>query len=63
MGHQEKKKQVGDLEKGEKFFYESAIFKMEWNHIATVIKSFNPEFKIGKTVKFNKTAVVEIVNE
>lgn len=62
MGEQEKrKKQISDIQKGETFYYESAIFKMEWNRIATVVKSFNPEFPVGKTVKFQNIGSVEMV--
>ena len=64
MGDQEKvKKRIGDLNKGEQFFYESAIFEMGWNRIAKAIKSFNPEFTVGKTVKFSDNGMVELLKK
>ncbi|MBF0276522.1 MAG: hypothetical protein HQM13_01965 [SAR324 cluster bacterium] len=64
MDNKEKpKKAIRDLQKGEQFFYESAVFEMGWNRIAKVIKSFNPEFNVGKTVKFNDAGMVELLNK
>ena len=64
MENQEKpKKLIRDLQNGEQFFYESAIFEMGWNRIAKVIKSFNPEFPVGKTVKFSNIGSVELITK
>ena len=64
MGNEvQKETTVSNVLKGQKFFYQSAVFKMEWNRTATVVKSFNPEFTVGKTIQFHVTAKVELIKQ
>ncbi len=55
------KKKFKELENGERFFEDGAIFEKKRVGIAEIVSSANPDLKKGKTRIFNPDGIVDTI--